>query len=227
MSYNMVKVKYGTSFYDWSQMEGNEHGKKLMNEWNRDRNIFELHTNSKHVSYSNSKEVWWTCSKCGKDFKAAVCKRVHNNLQCPHCKKQRGTSVPEQGLFEVFKNLYPDTVSRDRHLGFEIDIYIPELKIGIEYNGSYYHKILCDKTVRDRLKAEICKEKGITLIQVWDDGELETPILDTDGLTIRFKYRANRLYDQLVAISNLIINEIIQIEIKKRIECIEMVSYAV
>ena len=72
MSYNMVKVKYGTSFYDWSQMEGNEHGKKLMSEWNRDRNIFELRTNSKHVSYSNSKEVWWTCSKCGKYFKAAV-----------------------------------------------------------------------------------------------------------------------------------------------------------
>jgi len=212
MVQNKIKVKYGTSFYDWSQMEGNVHGKKLMDEWNRDKNIFELRTNSKKTSFSTTREVWWICSKCGKNFKAAVCKRVHNNLGCPYCSKKGGSSIPEQVLFDVFRVIYPKTVNRDRQFGFEIDIFIPELNLGVEYNGSYFHKTLSDKTLRDRLKAEICKERGITLIQVWDDGDSVIPVLFDDGRTIKLKYRANRVHEQMALVSQLIIDEVIRLK---------------
>lgn len=56
---------------------------------------------------------------------------------------------------------------------FEIDIYIPELQIGIEYNGIYYHS---KEGPNEKgsinyhyNKALLAKEKGIDLIQIWED----------------------------------------------------------
>lgn len=48
----------------------------------------------------------------------------------------------------------------DRSNGFEIDIFYPTLKLGIELNGSYYHSEQSDTE-----KFNKCKELGIVLIQ--------------------------------------------------------------
>jgi len=52
----------------------------------------------------------------------------------------------------------------------EIDIYIPSLKIGIEYNGLRWHseKYKSDKNYHYN-KLKLCKEKGIRLIQIFED----------------------------------------------------------
>ena len=57
---------------------------------------------------------------------------------------------------------------------FEIDIYIPEKRIGIEYNGSYFHSINGRREGRITKnyhynKSMIAKQKGIQLIQIWED----------------------------------------------------------
>jgi hypothetical protein len=53
--------------------------------------------------------------------------------------------------------------------GYEIDIYIPKLKIGIEYNGLKWHS----EKFRDRnyhlMKTELANEKGVKLIQIFED----------------------------------------------------------
>lgn len=57
---------------------------------------------------------------------------------------------------------------------FEIDIYIPEKRIGIEYNGSYYHSMNGKRKGRITKnyhynKSMIAKQKNIQLIQIWED----------------------------------------------------------
>ena len=53
--------------------------------------------------------------------------------------------------------------------GYEIDIFIPEYKIGIEYNGLKWHS----EKFRDRnyhlMKTELANKKGIKLIQIFED----------------------------------------------------------
>jgi hypothetical protein len=49
---------------------------------------------------------------------------------------------------------------------FEIDIYIPNLKLGIEINGLYYHS-LKDKNYHLNKLIE-CKRRNIELLQFWD-----------------------------------------------------------
>ena len=61
--------------------------------------------------------------------------------------------------------------SKDRK--FEIDIYIPEKKIGIEYNGSYFHKTLPkDKNSKEKFyhnnKYYACKDLGIRLVSIFE-----------------------------------------------------------
>ena len=61
----------------------------------------------------------------------------------------RGTSFPEQALFFFIKKHFPDALSRYKfpHDGrnIEIDVYIPSICVGIEYDGVYWHKDKVDK----------------------------------------------------------------------------------
>lgn len=100
-------------------------------------------------------------------------------------------STKEKDIVEYIKNNYSYTIiENDRNIlnGKEIDIYLPELKLGIEFNGTYWHAdprfypaetIISHKNVlakeiwaNDEYKLNKCKYLGITLIQIkeydWD-----------------------------------------------------------
>lgn len=51
----------------------------------------------------------------------------------------------------------------------ELDLYIPEKKIAIEYNGNYWHSEKIAGVTRQFDKTEACKEKGIRLVHIWED----------------------------------------------------------
>jgi hypothetical protein len=53
---------------------------------------------------------------------------------------------------------------------FEIDIYLPELKIGIEYNGLFYHSESRGKHKTYHLdKTKLAESKGVKLIHIFED----------------------------------------------------------
>ena len=88
--------------------------------------------------------------------------------------KIKNTSKGENELYEYIKSFYKDAIQSDREeiSPLELDIFIPSLKIGIEFDGDYWHS-LPDMKRRDNLKNKICKEKNIKLIRVleseWKD----------------------------------------------------------
>lgn len=61
----------------------------------------------------------------------------------------------------------------DRHIlnGKEIDIFIPEKNIGIEYNGNKWHTEWFAKKDKNYhlFKMEECREKGVSLITIFED----------------------------------------------------------
>lgn len=73
-------------------------------------------------------------------------------------------------------------IASDGHTPLEIDIYIPELKLGIEADGIRWHDR--EAYERDRrngteyseemYKERYCARKGIKLIHVWDSDGLST-----------------------------------------------------
>lgn len=51
----------------------------------------------------------------------------------------------------------------------EIDIFLPEQKIGVEFNGLYWHSELYRDKNYHADKVQAAKEAGIQLIQIWED----------------------------------------------------------
>lgn len=87
--------------------------------------------------------------------------------------REKGSSRLERSVIDYVKSVYQGTiVENDRSVigPFELDILIPELNIAIEVNGVYWHssKFGKDKWYHyDKWKS--CKDKGVQLIQIWED----------------------------------------------------------
>jgi hypothetical protein len=105
--------------------------------------------------------VWWQCQIHHEhEWQATINSRVRGT-NCPHCHPQ--SSAPEYRVYAEVKSIFPDAINRDRSHDFEFDIFIPSENIGIEHDGSYFHK---DKSAQDLEKNKRSLRKGIQLIRV-------------------------------------------------------------
>jgi hypothetical protein len=94
-----------------------------------------------------------------------------NGSGCPTCAREQTTSKGESELAQWIASLGLRVSRNDRAaLGsMEIDIFLPDLKIGIEYNGAYWHSD--GKLPHPRIhevKTSKARDAGIRLITVWD-----------------------------------------------------------
>ncbi len=81
-------------------------------------------------------------------------------------------SLPEQGLYDYIKSIYKGEIIRnDRKIlkGKELDIYIPEKNLAIEFNGCYWHSSNCVDEYYHQNKSLECMKKGIYLIHIYED----------------------------------------------------------
>lgn len=86
-------------------------------------------------------------------------------------KSNRATSFPEQTILFFLKKYFKSVDSRvkieNNQKKYELDIYIPEFKIGIEYDGERWHK---DKFEKEIEKNNAAIANGIYLIRVRESG---------------------------------------------------------
>jgi very-short-patch-repair endonuclease len=136
--------------------------KELCTEWDYEKNGDLLPTN---VVAGTNKKVWWICGK-GHSFKASISNRAKKNgTGCPECDIERKSSFNEKVIFYYLKQLFNDTFENYRPHFLkkkELDIYIPELSLAIEYDGEYYHK----NALKDIKKNELCEENEIDVIRI-------------------------------------------------------------
>lgn len=116
----------------------------------------------------SDQKVWWCCEK-GHAYQGRISVRTRGS-QCPVCTSERNTSFPEQAIYYYLKGKFRDAINRhviEPHL--EVDIFLPEYRIGIEYDGSYYHRTARKQKI-DAQKNTRLKELGIRLIRVVEEG---------------------------------------------------------
>ena len=82
------------------------------------------------------------------------------------------TSKAEDLLEEFIKTFYDGEILRNKTgiIGrLELDLYLPDIKLAIEYNGIRYHSIEMGKPKDRTLKKSIaCKNKGIRLVHIYE-----------------------------------------------------------
>ena len=144
-------------------------------EWHPNKNGNKL---AETVGAGYTVKVWWQCEK-GHEWQATPAKRTQTEgTNCPFCSNR--VSKAEHEIFAHLTNLGLNAIQSDRKTlkGKELDIYLPDNKFAIEFNGLYYHTeqgrgSKTQETVRtpnshyDKWLA--CKKLGIQLIQIWED----------------------------------------------------------
>ena len=131
---------------------------ELAKEWNYEKNNS---LTPMDVTANSDKKVWWKCSK-GHEWAAKIYSRS-NGSGCPACSSEKHTSFPEYAMIYYLQKQGLDVIHSSRKYGYELDVYIPSLKIAIEYDGYYWHK---DKVSLDLEKNRKCENDGIKLYRI-------------------------------------------------------------
>ena len=137
---------------------------ELLEEWDYSKNQEEGIYPEKITSHNTITQIHWICKR-GHTWRKSVSYRINQTSgKCPKCQKEKQTSFPEQALFFYFSdkvkciNGYP--IKNNSH----IDIYMPEIRVGIEYDG-FFHKRE-KKIISDKRKDLVVNGMGITLYRV-------------------------------------------------------------
>ena len=132
----------------------------LAQEWDYEKNVG---ITPADVSMGSHARVWWKCNR-GHSWEAVVSSRA-SGVGCPYCAKEIQSSFPEKAIYFYISKIFPDAVANYRTeqlKPFELDVFIPSLQIGIEYDGDRWHRSI----ENDLRKNELCDKIGILLIRV-------------------------------------------------------------
>jgi len=112
---------------------------------------------------------------CGHQFSTNMNLLYHRKklsvTQCTECNRIGGMSGKEDLICDFLDSIGIEYVRHDRNMlgGKEIDILIPGKNIGIEINGIYWHSSKFKQPDYHQRKKKLAHEKGINLINIWED----------------------------------------------------------
>lgn len=110
----------------------------------------------------SGKKVWWKCQR-GHEWQAVISSR-NSGRRCPYCCGQ--TSSLELRVYTELMTIF-EVEHRKKIKRVECDVFIKDLNIAIEVDGSYYH---LNKLEEDVLKNSKLSKSGIKVIRVREKG---------------------------------------------------------
>jgi hypothetical protein len=131
-----------------------------------------------NVTAFSSRKVWWVCDK-GHEWEATVNGR-NQGRNCQKCFSVNHVSQPEKEIHDFLHDNDVPYIPNDRSLiaPQELDVFIPEKHVAIEFNGVYWHSEECGKDRHYHYNKWLeCREKGVQLLQVWEDDWARNPEL--------------------------------------------------
>ncbi len=135
------------------------HREELLQEWDSEKNTI----TPKDVTFGSGKVIWWKCNKSHK-WKTAINNRTcGSKTLCPICTRTQ-SSFPEQAVAYYLNSAF-NILQRFRIEGYEVDIYLTDYRIAIEYDGRFFHENE-DSILRDRIKNKALNTAGIQLIRI-------------------------------------------------------------
>ena len=190
---------------------------ELLGKWNYDKNdkLGLFPTNFTKVS---GKKVWWKCDK-GHEWEATIA-HIAYGRGCPLCNTGKQTSFPEQAIYYYLKKVDKKCLSRYKVKGRkELDIFIPDLKIGIEYDGYRWHRSE-EKMISDIEKDEYWNSVGVRVIRIKEQNKRNSQLINGDWLELNKDefYLNDEDYEALAGLIKEIINNLYHKTIKVDIE---------
>lgn len=140
-----------------------------------------------HEKYTNGEEHG--------EYEQRAGNHLYLSAGCPICFKS-GKSKLEKEVYDFVLQYCSDAKNGLRTIisPKELDIYIPSIKLGIEFDGLYWHSELKTDKNEHKLKTDLCEKKGIHLIQIFeDDWKNKRTIIESRLLNL-FHKTSTRIY---------------------------------
>lgn len=103
---------------------------------------------------------------CGNVYDIKIGDFRHGH-RCPIC-ALKGKSEKELELFNFTQKHTKEKVCKKKIGNYELDIYIPSKKIGIEFNGVYWHSIEKKEKDYHKKKLSFMEKNGIIMYSLWE-----------------------------------------------------------
>lgn len=151
------------------------------------------------VEYIEKHVLLVRCRKCGNEFVTNNLSYLpYENIYCKHCSPEYKDYKPAIKIYELLDDAGITYLKNDRTIikPYELDIYIPSLKVAFEVNGNFWHSELLGRTKDYHInKTKMCNEKGVKLFHIYEDeiankwNIVESRIKSTIGLSNRIYAR--------------------------------------
>lgn len=171
--------------------------------------------NTKYINSSlkdNVKNLTFECLICNDIFEINYpllhYRYNNNNILCTKCNDPLDNKISSFHIevLNYIKSFYSGEIilnDRVELKGKEIDIWIPEFRIGIECNGLYWHTESFKGKNYHKDKYNISKENNINLIQIWEDEWKYKRDIVKSRLSNKLKYTSKNIYSRKCVIKNL------------------------
>ena len=140
------------------------------------------------LSHGSSKKVFWRC-QINHSWQASIYTRSKGH-GCPFCRSS--TSLYELIIFSELSYIFSKAIHRYIKDKKEIDVFLPEVNIGIEYDGFRWHK---ENDLKDRNKNLFYEKIGVKIIRIREKG---LPKISTDDIIAEKKINPKSLIDELL-----------------------------
>lgn len=142
--------------------------------------VIPLFSKEEYTGHYHDEVYRWKCVKCGEEFEQKIYNTSYLknsvSIAVPRCMKcypfVSGFSREEKEVLDFVKSIYSGEVIENDHSiisPYELDIYIPEKHVAIEFDGIYWHTEAQGKDEHYHLmKTEMCKDNGIHLIHIFE-----------------------------------------------------------
>ena len=133
---------------------------------------------------------------------------LSNDHKCPNCATK--VSKPQEEILSYIRSIYNDKINindRTELDGKEIDIFMPKLNFGIEFDGLYWHSEKCKSNAKseNKKKIQIIQQKNINILMIYED-EWSNPI-KKELIKSMIKHRLG-LFGKKIRASNLEIKKL-------------------
>ena len=168
----------------------------ISNEWHPTKNG---KLQPDQIVAGSNKIVWWKC-KNGHEWKTNPAHRTgKKGTGCPRCSKR--ISSFELRLLSELGGILKNIIPTYKYKGVEIDLFLKDQKIGIEYDGWYYHK---QRYKQDKFKNNFLKKQKISLIRFREEPLKKIGFHDISIKQNKLtKNDLNQLIEKIIKISDI------------------------
>jgi len=164
------KIKESQKSFNFEKIKNTYGNIKEITILSYDNNLIKMKCNDCNSEFEMNSNLLYTRYFKNKIKICSICNPINNKTTNGH--NEIINFLKEIGIENITIN------NRKIISPYELDIYLPDYKLAIEYNGLYWHSELNKDKDYHVHKYEMCNNIGISLIQIWeDDWNLKNDIL--------------------------------------------------